>query len=58
MPQAGGPAAEGDELLACVIGPAGQYVTVVASVSRGKGTLSAQNSGSGEVVVLLDVPIA
>jgi hypothetical protein len=41
-----------------VTGPAGKYVTVVASVNRGKGTVSAQGSGSGEIVVLLDVPIA
>ena len=41
-----------------VTGPAGRYVTVVASVNRGRGPLSAESSGSGEIVVLLDVPIA
>jgi len=40
-----------------VQGPA-QYFTVVASVHKGKGTISAQSSGSGEVLVVLDVPIA
>jgi hypothetical protein len=41
-----------------VEGPAGQYFTVVASVHKGKGTISAQSSGTGEVFVVLDVPIA
>ena len=39
-----------------VFGPAGQNVTVVASVNKFK--VSAQASGAGDVIVQLDVPVA
>ena len=39
-----------------VFGPAGQSVTVVASLNKYK--LSAQASGKGDVIVQLDVPVA
>ena len=39
-----------------VFGPVGQNVTVIASVNKYK--VSAQASGSGDVIVQLDVPVA
>jgi hypothetical protein len=39
-----------------VFGPAGESITVVASVNKYK--VSAQASGTGDVIVQLDVPVA
>jgi hypothetical protein len=41
-----------------VHGPAGQSITVVASVNRAKAAVTSQASGTGDVTVVLDVPIA
>ena len=38
--------------------PPGQYVTVVAAVQRGQGTLSTQASGRNHLILVIDVPIA
>jgi hypothetical protein len=37
--------------------PAGQYLTVVSSVQRSNGSVTGRGSGSGDIVVVLDVPI-
>lgn len=53
------PDGAGGTLITLVVhAPAGQVVTVVASVQRGEGDLSAQASGSGDFTMVLDVPIA
>jgi hypothetical protein len=41
-----------------VTGPAGEYMTVVASVTTAHAKISSQASGTGDVTVVLDVPIA
>ncbi len=38
--------------------PAGQYVTVVATVQRVQGNISARASGKNHLILVIDVPIA